>query len=59
MGVALWKVEHKGKYIVNGKTLNSFNVQMDHGVQVSSSLIVVTQVDRVVKKLNAMLAFIY
>eukprot|EP00061_Rhincodon_typus_P006289 g26780.t1 len=46
------------KYTVNGRTLNSTDVQSDLGVRVHCSLKVATQVDKVVKKAYGMLAFI-
>ena len=40
----------KGKYTVDGRTLNSTDVQRDLGVQVHSSQKMATQIDRGVKK---------
>eukprot|EP00061_Rhincodon_typus_P002509 g17743.t1 len=48
----------KERDTVNGRTLNSRDVQKDLGAQVRSSLKVATQVDRVVKNEYGMLAFI-
>lgn len=48
----------RGNYTVNGKTLNSIDMQRDLGVQFHSSLKQPTQVDRVVKAAYGMLAFI-
>ena len=48
----------KGEYTVNGRTLNSIDVQRDLGAQVHKSLKVATQIDRMVKKAYGMLAFI-
>lgn len=48
----------RGNYTVNGKTLNSIDMQRDLGVQFHSSLKLPTQVDRVVKAAYGMIAFI-
>lgn len=44
--------------LVNGRTLNSVDVQRDLGVQVHSSLKVAAHVDMVIKKACGMLIFI-
>lgn len=49
----------RGKYIINDITLNSINAQKDLGTKVYNPLKVAMQVDRVVKKAYAMLAFFH
>lgn len=41
------KLNARGKYTINSKTLNSINVERDLGLQLHSSLKVATQIDRV------------
>lgn len=48
----------KGKYAVNGRILGNIDINMDLGVQVHSSLNGVTRRDRMINKLDGMLAFI-
>eukprot|EP00061_Rhincodon_typus_P005990 g26154.t1 len=52
------KSNPRGKHTVNGLTLRSIDGQRDHEVQAHSALKVATQVDKVVKKVYGMFAFI-